>query len=189
VEGNVTAVGGLADRPTFQSLGGRTLFGGGGITPDVVVLPDTLSVPEQAAMRSLLRHAGVLALAIFDYATTYIGEHPDLSPDFVVGPAMLRDFRSFLEGRDVTVDDDVYRDGRRFLTYRLEREIALQAFGDQGAFERLQDRDAQLQRALELLRGADGPAALFQAADVPLPGDAPANRAAAAPPAESGGGA
>ena len=36
------------DRPMFKSDAGRTVYGGGGITPDVIVPEDTASTPEQA---------------------------------------------------------------------------------------------------------------------------------------------
>ena len=41
-------------RPTYKSSSGRTLYGGGAITPDVIVAPDTLSQAEQACHRAEL---------------------------------------------------------------------------------------------------------------------------------------
>ncbi len=38
-------------RPTFKSDAGRTVYGGGGITPDLIVSDDTLSSPEQDFIR------------------------------------------------------------------------------------------------------------------------------------------
>ncbi|HEX9885458.1 MAG TPA: S41 family peptidase, partial [Longimicrobiales bacterium] len=163
VDGRVTAMGGVPERPAFESRAGRTLHGGGGITPDVVVLPDTLTLREQQAVRVLFRQAGALSLAIFDFAAGYIGEHPGLSREFAVDGALVADFRRFLQTRDLTVDGEAFRDGERFLRYRLEREIALQAWGERGEFERLMDEDVQLQRALALLDGAASPEALFLA--------------------------
>src|SRR4029079_17667188 len=34
-------------RPAYRSDAGRTVYGGGGITPDVIVKPDTISTAEQ----------------------------------------------------------------------------------------------------------------------------------------------
>jgi len=39
--------------PTYSSDAGRTVYGGGGITPDVIVPDDTLSSAEQEFLRSL----------------------------------------------------------------------------------------------------------------------------------------
>ncbi len=50
----------------------------------------------------------------------------------------------------------------RFVRYRMEREIALQAWGDAGQFEQLRRHDTQLTAAVELLRGAANPADLIE---------------------------
>ena len=34
-------------RPKFKSDGGRIVYGGGAVTPDVIVQPDTLTTDEQ----------------------------------------------------------------------------------------------------------------------------------------------
>ena len=40
-------------RPEYKSDAGRTVYGGGAITPDLVVQPDTLTTPEQELARAL----------------------------------------------------------------------------------------------------------------------------------------
>ena len=82
----------LEDRPTVESLGGRTLYGGGGITPDLVVLPDTLSTSEEAAVQRLFRAAGAFAAAVFNYAVSYVQDHPDLEAAFALPSADLNRF-------------------------------------------------------------------------------------------------
>ncbi|HZD05200.1 MAG TPA: S41 family peptidase, partial [Longimicrobiales bacterium] len=130
VDGRLAALPDTAQRPPFESDGGRTLYGGGGITPDVVVLPDTLTLEEQRGVRDLYRQAGVFNLALFNYATRYIQEHPGLQPGFSVGSAMLEDFYQALQDAGVTAERDAYRDAGRFVRYHLGREIALQAWGE-----------------------------------------------------------
>ena len=50
----------------------------------------------------------------------------------------------------------------RFMTYQLEREIALQAWGAEGAFQQTKNTDAQLSKAIEVLKLVDTPDAVFR---------------------------
>ena len=84
--------------PTRESLGGRTIYGGGGITPDLVVLPDTLATREQAAVQRLFRSAGVFATASFSHAVSYVQDHPDLELGFALGTWDLARFHATLDG-------------------------------------------------------------------------------------------
>ncbi len=153
-------------QPTFNSIGGRTIFGGGGITPDLAVLPDTLSPEEQEAVLALYRQAGILNTEVFNYAVSYVQEHPDLASGFRLSPADLRAFFSRTEGAGVSADSEAFRQAERFITFQLESEIAKQAWGAAGRFEQTRRMDVQLLKAAELLRAAEGPRSLFRAAEL-----------------------
>jgi carboxyl-terminal processing protease len=157
----------LQGRPTYASPAGRTLFGGGGIAPDVFVTPDTLTQSEEAAVRSVYRQAGAFTQAIFNYAVRYVQEHPGLDQDFSLSESELADFGRALPAWEVEVETADLRAARRFIDFQLEREIALQAWGEQGEFLHAWRADRQLSAALDLLRGIDSPDALL--AEVPPP--------------------
>ena len=158
------------ERPKVESFGGRTLYGGGGITPDLVVLPDTLSAPEQAAVQRLFRSAGAFATAVFNHAVSYVQDHPDLEPGFALPQADLdRFYRTLLDEHDVVLDESDFVTAVRFVTYQLERQIALQAWGEEGAFVHTRGDDRQLNDAIEILKQADTPEALFGLADTAGP--------------------
>lgn len=164
VDGRVTLRPDTTERPTFESMGGRTLYGGGGITPDVVVLPDTLTGPEEQAVRTLYRQLGVFNRTLFDFAARYTQARPELEPDFAVTPAMLEEFRGELVDRGVSAESGTWERAERFVRYQLAREIALRAWGEAAAFRRLRSEDAQLRRARELLGGVASPEALLRVA-------------------------
>ncbi len=152
-------------RPTVESMGGRILFGGGGITPDVTVLPDTLTLAEQEAVQRVFRSAGVFATALFNFSVSYVQEHPDLELGFVSSGADLdRFYRYLVDEHEVELDRADFMAARRFVRYQLEREIALQAWDEEDAFRQIRTRDAQLNKAIELLQNSESPQALFQAA-------------------------
>ncbi|HSR40639.1 MAG TPA: S41 family peptidase [Longimicrobiales bacterium] len=164
LDGSLTALPDTAERPTFVTEGGRTVLGGGGITPDVVILPDTLSSQEQRAVRALYRHAGSFFLGLFNFSVRYLQEHPEMGPSPEVTDAVLEQFRAHLLEQDVPVDAEIYREARRFVAYQLGKELALQKGGDQAEFRYASAWDRQLQAATELLEEAGTPQALFRTA-------------------------
>ena len=164
IGGQFAAGSDLEGRPTFESEGGRTLYGGGGIAPDGVVMPETLTGAEEAAVRALYQQAGAFYVALFNYAVRYVQEHPDLQLGFELSDGDLSAFYRALPEWDVSVDRDDFRRGTRFVRYQLEREIALQAWGERGEFLQGRPYDRQLERALGLLAGSSTPAELFEAA-------------------------
>lgn len=151
-------------RPRYQSDGGRTLLGGGGITPDVYILPETLSVEEEGAVRRLYQAAGAFNEALFNYAVRYVREHPQLEVGFELSDAELNAFFRALPEWDVSVDRDDFRGAGRFIRYQLEREVALQAWGDRGQFLQELRHDQQLSAALDLLRGSTSPEEVIERA-------------------------
>ena len=150
------------ERPTVQSLGGRTLYGGGGITPDLVVMPDTLSAREQGAVQRLFRSAGAFATAVFNHAVSYGQDHPDLETGFALTAADLdRFYRTLIDEHEIELDESDFVTAVRFVTHQLESQIALQAWGEEGAFQHTRGDDRQLNDAIEILKRADTPEALF----------------------------
>lgn len=162
LSGQVATDPDIEGRPTFSSVSGRTLYGGGGIAPDVFVKPIVLSEDEEQAVRALYQQAGAFTSALFNFAVRYVQAHPDLALGFAVTDRDLTDFYRALPEWDVVVDRDDFRRARRFVRYHLEQEIAFQAWDDRGRFLQGRDQDRQLERAIELLRDVDGPDALFR---------------------------
>ena len=71
----------------FRTELGRSVFGGGGITPDVLAKP--LDVPESAQYLYSRN-------AFFDFAVDYLLNHPKPSRDWRPGEAILADFEVWL---------------------------------------------------------------------------------------------
>lgn len=144
----------LPDRPVFESMGGRSLLGGGGITPDVWVIQDTLTDAESGAVQQLFSQAGTLNRTLFNFAVRFVQDRPDLSREFAVTDTMVRDFVRALRDEGFQLSDATVAAADRYIRFQLESEIALQAFGEEGRFLRVRDRDLQLGRTLEAIRDA-----------------------------------
>jgi carboxyl-terminal processing protease len=164
LSGAAVAIPAEADRPEFRSMAGRTLFGGGGIVPDVRVLPDTLTTVETGAVRALYREGSAFNTVLFNHVVAIVQDRPDLRVDFSVGAEELAAFDRALQEAGIALGAGVFADASRYIRYQLEREIALQAFGEAGQFRRMMRYDNQLQRALEVMEGATTTRGLLQAA-------------------------
>jgi carboxyl-terminal processing protease len=140
----------MAERPVFRSDAGRPVYGGGGITPDVAVNPDSLAGAERELMRVLAPRGAVVNEVLQEMAVDLGLQAP---PDFRAGPARDELLRR-LERRGVQVDQGVFREGGPLVDRLLEGRVLEFAYGDSAAFRRAAPRDRQLQSAVEVLRGA-----------------------------------
>ena len=121
-----------------------------------------MSPQEAEAVYRVFRRAGGFTTALFNYAVSFVQDHPDAQPGFVVDDSEFQDFYETLPEWRAEVDYDEFVAAQRFVRYRMEREIALQAWGDVGQFEQSRRHDTQLTKAIELLRGATTPADLIE---------------------------
>ena len=144
-------------RPVFRSTGGRPVRGGGGITPDVAVQPDTLTGAEQAFLRALAPKAAVGNAALYDLARELRGR---VRADFQVQPDWRADYRRRIEAAGVALAPGQFDSATVVVDQLIEQRVASLAFGDSAAFRRWAPRDAQLARAVELLKAAPSQAAL-----------------------------
>lgn len=179
IRGEVVRYPEVSDRPGYTSAGGRTLLGGGGIVPDVWVLPDTVTATEGEAVRKLFAVGGEYVRGLQNWAVRYLQEHPSLEPGFTMTDADLADFHATLAGRGVKITLADLRQARRTVQYHLGSEIALQAWEDRGRFLRNARYDAPLRRATELLLAAATQDDLFRLAGVPPGGTRPGGDAEA----------
>jgi len=163
ISGQAVPPASMDGRPEFRTPSGRVVYGGGGITPDVVVSPEMLTDAEVTGVRSLFPRYGRFSLAIFNFAVEYVREHAGLQPGFAVSDADLELLFASLPEFDAQVSREEFDAARRFVRYQLEREIASQAWGESGEFLQSRAYDRQLGAALDLLRGVNTAAELLAA--------------------------
>jgi len=120
---------------------GRTVYGGGGITPDYVVRAE-----REPALLSRLRRENLL----FDYSVRFASAHPDLKPGFPVGDDVIKDFRVFLASRNFKYDAEAFDSSRKGLELRLRSQIGRVKWGAETESRILVEGDTQVQKALTL---------------------------------------
>jgi carboxyl-terminal processing protease len=126
----------------FHTDKGRTVHGGGGITPDVVVFPASIT-----RLRAVLEASG----SFVSFATEYLAGHK-VDSSFTVTPALLDQFQAWLTDHRIQPSFGEWASERDFAQIRLKAEIFNQALGvDKGdEVEALQD--AQILKAIEALQ-------------------------------------
>lgn len=166
------------ERPTYKSTSGRTVYGGGGITPDVMIVPDTISSAEQAVARVILPKTGQFFSVLGEMALELKGK---VQPDFQLESAWVEDFYTRLDTAGVKIDREVWDQGRRWTDRYLENRIARAAYGDTLSKRREIKDDNQLRKAMELLRQGNTQNELFAAAraEMAKPARSAANRGGA----------
>jgi carboxyl-terminal processing protease len=141
----------LADRKVFTTDTGRKVYGGGGITPDIIVKPARLSRTTQLLeVRS----------AIFNYAVDYAAKHPELTKELTITPQMLDEFTRFAAGMDVATLDDIQQAlkltaDHKFIERSLRSEIIAAKFGLEASYPYRLDGDDQIERALAAMPQSD----------------------------------
>lgn len=158
-----------AERPVFKTDGGRKVFGGGGISPDLTA-GDSLPVPgERAFILSLGAAAAKFREAINDYAAASVRRGAVNDTAFVVTPAMREALLALALQRGVDVSRPAFDQATTLVDRQLGNELARQAFGLPFAGRRVVRNDKVVQRAASLLRAATGPKQLL--ARLPMAAD------------------
>ena len=88
-------------RPQFKSDGGRVVYGGGAVTPDLFVQADTLTTPEQEFRKAMAPKSQEYYVALYDLAYELKSQ---VRPDFTVKPEWRTEFLGRLEKAGVKVD-------------------------------------------------------------------------------------
>ena len=148
-------------RPVYHTDAGRTVRGGGGIVPDIVVRPDTLSAPERELARALGQNMSGYRDVLTGYALDLKRRGTLKSADFTVTPEMLAEFRQRLKAKGIDVPSEVFAGGKDLLAQQVGYEVARYVFGRPTELQRRAADDPQVQRAIELLRRATTPAELL----------------------------
>lgn len=148
----------------FKTDGGRIVFGGGGISPDVIVADSALTRQARVLQTALGRKVGAFRDAITDYALALKGRGEIKSPQFVVTPAMLEEVWKRMVARGVDIPRMTYDESSQIVSKPLAYDIARFVFGPEAEFRRRVENDRTIATALELATGATSETVLLDRA-------------------------
>ncbi len=164
-----SAAAGDTARPVYRTDGGRVVWGGGGIVPDLVIRPDTLTDGERQFAAALGSKFGEYRDVLTSYALQLKNERSVSSEDFRVTPAMRAEVLRRLRAKGVEMSDETFAKGGSLVDQQLSYEIARYVFGRPSEFRRRARDDRQMQAALSLLRRAQNPKDLLALAAAAAP--------------------
>src|SRR5665647_2675353 len=120
-------------RPKFKSDAGRIVYGGGAITPDVIVQPDTLSADEQKLLIALAPKAQIFRTTLINFAVEQKGK---VQLGFTVSKVWHDEFYNRLVAQGVKVDKAQFEAGGLEIDRLIGSSVARIAFGDSTAKRR-----------------------------------------------------
>lgn len=154
-----------AGRRPYRTAGGRTVYGGGGIVPDLIVQPDTYTTAEQEFLRAVAPQTPAYPDVVFHFAVEYARSHPGLKPDFAVTDEMLEGLYHRLTSAGVKIERGLFDAARSVVESRLAIDLATVALGEDVAWGRRLVGDRAIETALELLREGETQKAVFALAE------------------------
>jgi carboxyl-terminal processing protease len=117
---------------------GRTVYGGGGITPDEKIA----EVKDNRTEDTLLQK-----YAFFNFTRHYLANHT-VTKDMVVDDAMLNDFKAFLRDQKIDVSDKDFNDNLDWIKVSIKSELLTSQFGQTEGLRVRAEGDPQIQKAL-----------------------------------------
>lgn len=120
---------------------GRTVYGGGGITPDVK-LP---AIKSNKFQDSLLQH-----YAFFNFAKRYVVSHK-ITRDFEVDEVVMQDFRKFLDEEKIPFTEIELQENHDWLRSNIKSELFVDSFGQEEGLKVRAETDPEVMKALDLL--------------------------------------
>jgi carboxyl-terminal processing protease len=160
----------LKERPIFHTDAGRIVRGGGGIVPDLVIRPDTLTVPEREFAKALGNGLPQYRDALTSIALEAKKTHGVRSEAFKVTPEMRQLVYNRLRAHNIDISPSVFNGAGALIDDQIGYEIARYVFGRPAEFRRRAANDLQMQTAISLLRKAQTPKELLSLARVSVSG-------------------
>ncbi|HUV69311.1 MAG TPA: S41 family peptidase [Terracidiphilus sp.] len=120
---------------------GRTVYGGGGITPD-----EKFETPKSNRFQDELMYKD----AFFKFAPVYVASHT-VDKNFQVDDAVLGEFKKFLAGQNIAYTEADFNGVKDWLKTRIKEDIVTIQFGQLQGLRVLADWDPEIQKAITYL--------------------------------------
>ena len=153
---------------SYRTVSGRTVYDGGGITPDVIESDSAYSAEVREFQSVLGRKVSQFRDALTDYALSLKAAGTVRDPQFDVTAAMLDEVWKRMIARGVVMDRGIYDEYSGVVKQLLSYDIARYVFGPEAEFKRRVANDKAIATALELTTGAFSQKALLQRATARL---------------------
>jgi carboxyl-terminal processing protease len=144
------------DSLKFHTSGGRTVYGGGGIMPDVFIPLDTTAVTEYYLD---LRRKNVLNLFVGDYVDKnrkdLQKDYPDFDlfdKKFIIDDAFMKDFLALADKQGVKMNEKQYGLSESLIKAQIKAAIAEKLWDVNDYFKVINNEDNEVQKAIGVIK-------------------------------------
>ncbi|MEK7349035.1 MAG: S41 family peptidase [Candidatus Eisenbacteria bacterium] len=127
--------------PEYKTEMGRTVFGGGGIAPDIEL--DEVKIP-------LLVQDLEQKQVFFKFAVKYAVKHKEAPKEYALTPSIRDEFRELLKAEKVEIRADSLVAVQRWIDTGVRRELARRYEGDEQAYRIAISDDEQVRSVMSL---------------------------------------
>ena len=143
------------DSLKYKTDGGRTVYGGGGIMPDIFIPIDTA---YNSKLYTNLVRKGALNRFTTDYGLKHrddikaqYGSFENFNKDFVVGQDLVEGLKAAATEAKVEWNDEQFARSEKFLLLQIKALIARNVWETQQYYQVMASIDTGIQKALEVL--------------------------------------
>ena len=120
---------------------GRTVYGGGGISPDVKIPNPKTNKFEDTLLEKY---------AFFNFAKHYVIDHK-VTKQFEVDEAVMQEFRKYLDEQKITFTEADLAQNSDWIHSNIKAELFINEFGQQEGMKVHAEQDPEVEKALDLL--------------------------------------
>ncbi len=118
---------------------GRTVYGGGGITPDEKI--DNIKTNH-------FQEVLLSKYAFFNFSKHYLATHNSVSKDFTVDDAVMQDFKNFLKAQNIEYTDQDMASVQDWVKASIKSELFTSQFGQLEGLKVRAEWDPQIAKAV-----------------------------------------
>ncbi|MDZ7315307.1 MAG: S41 family peptidase [candidate division KSB1 bacterium] len=137
----------------YLTLAGRTVYGGGGITPDSILAPERIT---RFTNRLIVKRL------FFEYAVDWAGRHKGafkdfeaFKRDFKFDAAMLEEFKSLMKKHDIEFVEEAYQKDADYIALLIKAEIARQLWNSEHYYKVRITADREVEQAVRMMPEAE----------------------------------
>lgn len=139
-------------RPAYKTMGGRTVYGGGGITPDYIVKLDTLTNYSVQMRRLNL---------FYIYTEKYMSNNRsriesmyktvnEFRDNFFVSETMMDELKNLASEKGIALNESEFEQDSEFIKASIKFQIARDIWGNNGSYAVWVGNDEQFLKAISL---------------------------------------
>jgi len=123
--------------------GGRKVYGGGGIEPDVKFESPKLTPTE-----------AIVAQHLFDFGKRFLAIHKTIPKDFIADDAVIEEYKHFLAEEKVQVSEKDFQDSLNFIKNQIRVQLVQAIYGKNEGDKIYMENDPLVQNAAKSMNQA-----------------------------------